>query len=104
MAKSMHSIRIDDDLWKLFLVKAKGNGKTGASVIDEMMQSYVAGRTQAGVSPAQNGKQPQSEILRQFQSRAASEGIDPADALEALMTLYIEGNISFKKTVKAVLK
>ena len=103
MAKTMHSIRIDDDLWKLFLVKAQNAGKTGASVIDEMMQGYVDGRAQAGASPAQ-GKQPQSEILRQFQNRAASEGIDPTDALEALMTLYIEGHISFKKTVKAVLK
>ena len=40
--------------------------------------------------------------MQQFQRRALTEGIDPSDALEALMQLYIEGSISFKKTVKAV--
>lgn len=99
MAKSMHSMRIEDDLWKIFVLKAQGENKTAAGVIAGLMQSYVEGD---GMPALQ--KQEQSEIMKQFSARAASEGIDPTQALEALMSLYIDGGISFQRTVKAVLK
>lgn len=96
MAKSMHSMRIDDELWSNFMSRAQAEGSNGSQTIAELMQTYLNGSDAqfAEVTP---------EIKSQFIARAASEGISATEALSALMTFYIEGQITFKKTVKAVL-
>lgn len=102
MPKSMHSMRLDDDMWKLFVVKAKKSGDSAANVVGEMIRRYVEG--QQDDLPAAAPKPEESELSKQFHNRALSEGIDPADAMAALMELYVTGGVSFKRTLTAVMQ
>lgn len=102
MPKSMHSMRLDDDMWKLFVVKAKKSGDSAANIIRETIRRYVEG--QQGDLPTAAPKSEESELSKKFHDRALSEGIDPADAMAALMELYVTGGVSFKRTLTAVMQ
>lgn len=99
-ARNMHSMRISDDVWNKFISCAQSRGKTGTEIIAAMMKHYTE-------QPGEIRYLPEDicdpGLLDAVLDKCRKERIDPAQAINALLDLYLQNKVTFRQTLEATI-
>ena len=96
--KSMHSMRISDDLWDRFISCAQSRGRSGTDVVSEMMTAYIEN---AGSISSASEQMCDSKLLFAALKKFRQENVDATQAIDALLRLYLRGKITFEHVLEA---